>query len=457
MRHFTLKIALFGMVIAIPVLRSTGWAQNPSPAITVSQVTVAADGTSKALVSPVDEKGKVLRGLEAANFQLIVDGQVVKPTSLTPARFNETPLSVVLAVDVSGSMHGAGIEAAITGASAFVDRLGNHDICALETFGNSVRQVVDFTDDHEQIKRALAELKATDMQTHLYQAAFDSLDRAGNAPTKRSVVILLTDGKDEGSALGLPEVLSKITSREVPIYTLAYGESVDEETLKRLAAASHGKAFLAPQAMEVTSTYLDIAEELQNDYLLTWNQPALSSRTSQVTITLLYRGEVSSAMVTINPGMVASASGSQNVSPKRARRWPWLLGIVAAAIAFGLLGYWRSLRLRVPELAATMVPPKVWLEVVKGADVGQRLIVFDKDAVIGRDPQSAQIVIKSDPLVGRKHVRLRQNEQGQYVLEDLKSHNGVAVNGIRISEPVTLQSEDRIVIGLTELVFIDQS
>lgn len=457
MRCLTMKIALSGIVIAIIVLDSVGWSQNPSPAIRVSQVTVAADGTSQALVTPADEKGKPLRGLEVANFQVIVEGQVVKPTSLTQARFSEAPLSVVLAVDVSGSMHGTGIEAAIRGASAFVDRLGKHDMCALETFGNSVRQVVDFTDDHEQIKRALAELKALDMQTHLYQAAFDSLDRAGNAPTARSVVVLLTDGKDEGSALGLPEVLAKITSREVPIYTLAYGKSVDEETLDRLAAASRGKAFQAPQAAEIFSAYLDIAEELQNDYLLTWNRLVPLNRASQVTIKMLYRGEVASASVTINPGMIASANGGLNVSPKRGRWWPWLLGIAAAAIAFGFWGYWRHVRLRVPELAATMVPPRVWLEVVKGADAGQKLIVFEKEAIIGRDPKAAQILIKSDPLVGRRHVRLHRNEQGQYVLEDLRSHNGVVVNGIRISEPVTLQSEDRIVIGLTELLFIDQS
>ena len=86
----------------------------------------------------------------------------------------------------------------------------------------------------------------------------------------------------------------------------------------------------------------------------------------------------------------------------------------------------------------------------------RRQFVQVAETRFGRDPRAAQILIKSDPLVGRKHARLRQNGQGQYVIEDLTSHNGVIVNGVRISEPVTLQSEDRVVIGLTELLFVDQ-
>jgi pSer/pThr/pTyr-binding forkhead associated (FHA) protein len=99
----------------------------------------------------------------------------------------------------------------------------------------------------------------------------------------------------------------------------------------------------------------------------------------------------------------------------------------------------------------------VWLEVVKGPDQGQKLIVFEKDCVIGRDPKFAQILIKNDPMVGRRHARLFEDDQGHYVLEDLKSQNGLMVNGVRISEPVTLQSEDKIIVGLTELLFVDQT
>ena len=133
-----------------------------------------------------------------------------------------------------------------------------------------------------------------------------------------------------------------------------------------------------------------------------------------------------------------------------------MICFVLFALISAYVARWRYLRRISPELAQTMVPPRVWLEVVKGADTGQKSIVFGNEAIIGRDPQMAQIVLKNDPMTGRRHARLRQSDQGHFVIEDLKSQNGVSVNGIKISEPVTLQRDDHIVIGLTELVFIDQ-
>jgi pSer/pThr/pTyr-binding forkhead associated (FHA) protein len=88
--------------------------------------------------------------------------------------------------------------------------------------------------------------------------------------------------------------------------------------------------------------------------------------------------------------------------------------------------------------------------------MGMKSRVFGKEAVIGRDPKLAQIVIKHDPVAGRQHASLKQNAQGLWVIEDMKSQNGTTVNGIQISEPVTLQSNDRIGVGMTELVFIDK-
>ena len=112
-----------------------------------------------------------------------------------------------------------------------MDRLGKDDECALLLFGTNVKEIIDFTRDHDRIKKALAALSPSDQQTHLYQGVFDSLDRAGNAPSTRSAVVLITDGRDEGSLIGIQEVLAKITSHDVPVYTLGYGKDADVKTL----------------------------------------------------------------------------------------------------------------------------------------------------------------------------------------------------------------------------------
>ena len=452
-------IARAGTMLLTCLLASGSWAQTSLLSLKVSEVAINADGSSQALVSPIDATGNPLRGLQAANFQVSENGQEIKSLSVVRARSNQTPLSVILAVDVSGSMNGVGISSAISGASGFVDRLGKDDFCALETFGSGVQQVVDFTRDHDRLKQALSGLKATDNQTLLYQGLFDALDLAVNAPTNRSVIVLLTDGKDEGSRLGFEDVAAKIGSHDTPVYTLGYGRSVDTTTLDRLAAVSHGKSYRAPQAGDIAGAYLDIAEELENEYLFSWNQPPQSNSPIHLTIALVYRGEIARANLTVSSGAGALVAGPSTPTSARRFRWKWLGSLFAFIVLVGS-GIWIYFKWRasqVPALAATMVPPRVWLEIVKGPGQGQKLILFEKDCIIGRDPKSVQILIKNDPMVGRQHARLFEDDQGHYVLEDLNSQNGVMVNGVRISEPVALQSEDKVIVGLTELLFVDQT
>jgi len=103
-----------------------------------------------------------------------------------------------------------------------------------------------------------------------------------------------------------------------------------------------------------------------------------------------------------------------------------------------------------------MVPPRVWLEVVRGADAGQKFLLINKETNIGRAVDRSEVALKNDPLVGKKHACIRMNDAGQYVIEDLNSRNGVVVNGVRLESPLVLQPEDRIVVGLSELLFVDQ-
>src|SRR5580704_4472639 len=58
-----------------------------------------------------------------------------------------------------------------------------------------------------------------------------------------------------------------------------------------------------------------------------------------------------------------------------------------------------------------------------------------------------------DPLVSRRHALLTVSDEGVKI-EDLKSRNGVIVNGKRIDAAVSLRPGDRIVIGGQEMMLI---
>jgi hypothetical protein len=72
--------------------------------------------------------------------------------------------------------------------------------------------------------------------------------------------------------------------------------------------------------------------------------------------------------------------------------------------------------------------------------------------LIGRSPE-CQVTIE-DPLVSRQHARIIIDDQGARV-EDLKSRNGVKLNGKPIKAPMLLREGDRVRIGTQELVFCE--
>lgn len=71
---------------------------------------------------------------------------------------------------------------------------------------------------------------------------------------------------------------------------------------------------------------------------------------------------------------------------------------------------------------------------------------------IGRDQQN-DIVI-AHPLASRRHATLERDTVG-YVVRDLNSTNGTYVNGEVVADIHRLNSEDIVVIGASEIIFID--
>ncbi len=89
-----------------------------------------------------------------------------------------------------------------------------------------------------------------------------------------------------------------------------------------------------------------------------------------------------------------------------------------------------------------------WLVVASGPRRG-RDVQVRKTTNIGRDAKNH--VVLDDEAVSAEHARIRF-ENGAYVLYDLASSNGTALNGERIQKAL-LRDEDRISVGHILLVF----
>jgi pSer/pThr/pTyr-binding forkhead associated (FHA) protein len=90
--------------------------------------------------------------------------------------------------------------------------------------------------------------------------------------------------------------------------------------------------------------------------------------------------------------------------------------------------------------------------VVSGPNQGDYYPIGRRALVIGRDEACPVQII--DELVSRKHLQVRFNDQTKsYHALDMKSANGVFVNGRKIDGDTELVDGDEIEIGKSKLLF----
>ncbi|HEY3171239.1 MAG TPA: VWA domain-containing protein [Thermoanaerobaculia bacterium] len=224
-------------------------------------------------VAPIvtDRHGRYVPGLTAKNFTVLDDGQ---PRTIETFDAADSPLSVVLVLDVSGSML-LKIDEARRAAHAFVDALKPQDEVGLITFSTTVVGSIDFTRDRRSVHAAI-DAAQTNGETALYDVTAMALKRL--RPLKRrKAVILFTDGDDNRSRLSVDQVIQMARASEVSIYSVAQGVT-ESDTLKvfldRLAENTGGRSYFIGSIRRLPETFREILAELKSQYFLTYTPRA---------------------------------------------------------------------------------------------------------------------------------------------------------------------------------------
>ena len=99
-----------------------------------------------------------------------------------------------------------------------------------------------------------------------------------------------------------------------------------------------------------------------------------------------------------------------------------------------------------PELARF---PRARLSVVKGPDKGLEVVLEGQTVVVGSD-ETCQLKL-TDGSVSRRHFEL-SGGPGGYRLRDLRSTNGVFIEGVQVLD-AKISDKARLTVGRTELRF----
>ena len=169
-----------------------------------------------------------------------ISQRIIKVTN--PKRVEPKPLSLVLTVDVSGSMEGKNMSAAKLAAKKMVKLLSfEHSECALTSFDNRNFVNSDFTKDPSRIEKAidnLVHMGGTDYNqafNHPLTGAFEIVKKGQH----KKVIIFLTDGLGDADQSA---ILKKAMSTGAIVYCITLNMSAPD-VLKEVATKTKGKYF----------------------------------------------------------------------------------------------------------------------------------------------------------------------------------------------------------------------
>jgi Ca-activated chloride channel family protein len=201
----------------------------------------------------------------------------------------DIPFTAVLLIDASASMYGKKIEAARAGATAFVEGMRDLDRGKVIVFSDVVQNSTPFSGVHEVLTAGLTGATGqggTAISDHLY-IAFKLLERRQG----RRVVILLSDGMDNHSALEMQQVLEHARRSQALMYWIQIEQSHGTgsgghphtvasawrrpadyqrqfDLLAKAVLESGGRIIEVVSTEAIRPTFLDVLAELREQYAL---------------------------------------------------------------------------------------------------------------------------------------------------------------------------------------------
>jgi VWFA-related protein len=213
--------------------------------------------------------------------------------------YEDMPLNVVMATDMSGSMTLDRLQHLRAAGSAVIDALRPGDRAALVSFATSVAAQPMLTSDVAGLRAALARVHPGINDTSLIDASYSAL-LLGDAESGRSLVMVFSDGGDTASFLTAAGVLKTARRIDAVVYGVTATSSPNRSTfLRDLSVETGGRLLNIDTTARLEETLLRIVEEFRHRYVIGFT-PRGVARTGWHRLDVRVRGR--SAQVDARPG-----------------------------------------------------------------------------------------------------------------------------------------------------------
>lgn len=276
---------------ALLLAGSLAFAQNDKPAEDVPSISVEVNLVN-ILCSVRDRHGALIPNLSKEDFIVLEDGKPQEIKYFT--RETDLPLTIGLLIDVSASQQNL-IDIEKRAAYQFFSHvLRKKDEAFLISFGSEAELLQDYTGSPKLLEAGLEGLHVNSdagglhpgpvptvyqpRGTVLFDAVFLAAHDKLTSEVGRKVLVLITDGEDQGSRLSKREAIEAAQKANAVIYSIyyvdrafyarhgAYFGGVSDGDLKKMSEETGGRVFHVDRKNTLESVFDQLQAEMRSQY-----------------------------------------------------------------------------------------------------------------------------------------------------------------------------------------------
>jgi Ca-activated chloride channel homolog len=222
-------------------------------------------------VSVTDQLQRLVTGLGRENFE-VFEGK--KPQEIRHFSSEDTPVSVGIILDSSGSMKGK-MERVREAVHQFCETANPQDEFFMITFADEPHLVSDFTSVPEEIEKELLFTQPKG-RTALLDAVYMALGKMHEAKYGKKALLIISDGGDNHSRYGEREVKAAVKESDVMIYAVGTfdrfvpteEERLGPALLSAITEPTGGRAFTLQSPNDLPAVAHRIGTELRTQYVI---------------------------------------------------------------------------------------------------------------------------------------------------------------------------------------------
>jgi Ca-activated chloride channel family protein len=246
-------------------------------------------------VIATDSQGSPVSDLTQEDFQVFEDSIPQIITSFSKEQF---PLAYGLAIDTSGSMNPALLQAIELSKVIIQSNRPNDETLLIRFVGSDkIETVQDFTSDKNTLNDGLNTLYVEAGQSAILDAVYLTAQRVaqykpGDTPYLRRAVILITDGDERVSYYGINDLVSLLRKIDVQIFAICLNKDSDKSSqlnknlakgavglLTTLTKETGGQAFFPKSVSELSTVIKQVTAMTHTQYLIGY-KPAKAVETA---------------------------------------------------------------------------------------------------------------------------------------------------------------------------------